>query len=124
MTNDRDVRGEARREHGECNRDQISPKTATLPGSLHAEYVRCGKARCSCMTGGQPHGPYWRRYWREGGRTRKAYVPLAILDETRAACERERALRLSRRAFRRVVRAYAELSDLVISALGGGEVRL
>src|SRR5215211_2945744 len=101
-------------------RDQISPKTASLPGTLHAEYVRCGKAACRCMTGGAPHGPYWRRYWRAGGRTRKAYVPLAAVDETRAACERERARHLSRRAFRRMVGAYAELSDRVLAALQDG----
>jgi hypothetical protein len=44
-----------------------------MPGSLHATYVRCGKASCRCARGAL-HGPYWRRQWREAGRTRRRYV--------------------------------------------------
>ena len=66
--------------------EQISPKTReALPGSLHAEYVRCGKAVCGCMHGGEPHGPYWRRYWRQGGRTHKAYVRRDAVEQTAEA---------------------------------------
>lgn len=42
---------------------------------VQREYIRCGKARCRCMKGGQPHGPYWYGYWREkGGKVRSVYI--------------------------------------------------
>jgi hypothetical protein len=50
------------------------PKIAPLPGSLHLEWRRCGKANCWC-TRGHLHGPYWVRRWWENGHQRKAYVP-------------------------------------------------
>jgi len=33
------------------------------------EKVYCGKGCRGC-----PHGPYWYAYWKEGGRTRSAYM--------------------------------------------------
>ena len=75
---------EAAMQHSE----QFSPKTqlarAPLPGSIHAEWIRCGKPGCHCAHG-ELHGPYWRRYWREAGRTHKAYVRLEEADQIRAA---------------------------------------
>jgi hypothetical protein len=50
------------------------PKIIPLPGSLHVEWRRCGKANCSCARGAL-HGPYWVRRWWEHGKQRKAYVP-------------------------------------------------
>jgi hypothetical protein len=66
---------------------RIVPKTAAvepLPGSLHAAWVRCGKAGCRCA-GGALHGPYWRRQWRESGRTRRQYVKRTDLEQAQAA---------------------------------------
>jgi hypothetical protein len=37
------------------------------------EGVRCGKDGCRCGAG-KLHGPYWYRYWTEGGRTKSEYV--------------------------------------------------
>ena len=37
------------------------------------EYRRCGKARCTCVTG-PGHGPYVYRYWPESGKTRREYI--------------------------------------------------
>lgn len=50
------------------------PKIETLPGSVHIEWKRCGRANCRCQHGGL-HGPYYARHWREQGRQRKAYFP-------------------------------------------------
>lgn len=64
-----------------------------LKGSLHAEYVRCGKANCRCASGREDdrHGPYWYRYWRdEDGTLRKAYVSRKDLDRVRQAIARRR----------------------------------
>jgi hypothetical protein len=64
---------------------RIVHKTAAvepLPGSLHAAWVRCGKPRCKCA-GGVSHGPYWRRQWREHGRTQRQYVKRADVEQVR-----------------------------------------
>lgn len=63
-----------------------------LPGSLHAEWKRCGCPRCRCATG-QLHGPYWARRWREGDRLRRAYVPREQVAEVQAAIDLRRRLR-------------------------------
>jgi hypothetical protein len=52
----------------------LFPKTTPLPGSLHLEWRRCGKAHCRC-TRGDLHGPYLVRRWWEAGKQRKQYVP-------------------------------------------------
>jgi hypothetical protein len=36
------------------------------------------------------HGPYYYRFWRDGGRLRKAYVRPHELEEVRAQCEARR----------------------------------
>ena len=74
----------------------LLPKTAgdraaELPGVVLPQWVRCGKPSCRCASGTDLHGPYYYRFWREGGRLRKRYVPRARLEETSAACERRRA---------------------------------
>lgn len=43
------------------------------------ELVRCGKSDCSSC----PHGPYWYVYWKQGARTRSAYIGRE-LDEDKA----------------------------------------
>jgi hypothetical protein len=66
---------------------QIVPKIAPvepLPGSLHAAWVRCGKAGCRCARGAL-HGPYWRRQWREEGRTQRRYVKRAEVEQVQRA---------------------------------------
>jgi hypothetical protein len=87
-----------------------SPAVEPLPGSLHAAWVRCGKAGCRCAWG-ELHGPYWRRQWRERGRTRRAYVKQADVEQVLAglAAWREshppaRALRQELVELRRLMR--------------------
>jgi hypothetical protein len=63
-----------------------------LPGVVLPQWVRCGRPRCRCARG-QLHGPYAYRFWREGGRLRKAYVRPAHLAAVRAGCEARRRLR-------------------------------
>ena len=65
--------------------ERISRKTLGLPGSLVMEFIRCGKPTCHCMRGGLGHGPHFRRFWREDGRTHSAYVRRAEVDATRRA---------------------------------------
>jgi hypothetical protein len=74
---------------GTKTRDLL-PKT--LPGAVCVQWVRCGRPGCRCSRG-QPHGPYYYRFWREGGRLRKVYVRPADLEEVRAQCEARRQAR-------------------------------
>lgn len=60
------------------------PKIEPLPGSLRAEFRRCGKPTCRCARG-QLHGPYYCRRWWENGRQHKAYVRRSQLEDVRAA---------------------------------------
>ena len=79
-------------------------------GAVCARWVRCGKPWCRCMQGGPKHGPYFARYWREGGRRRTEYVTLADSAERRAACdERRRMEREHRRTTEEARRAWRTL---------------
>jgi hypothetical protein len=69
-----------------------------LPGVVCPQWVRCGRPRCGCSRGGRLHGPYQYRFWREGGRLRKAYVRPADLEHVRARCEARRQARQEIRA--------------------------
>jgi hypothetical protein len=78
---------------------RVRPKTATsLPkaadlagmGTVCAQWVRCGSPRCHCARG-TLHGPYFALLWREAGRLRKCYVPLADVPAAAAACAARRA---------------------------------
>jgi hypothetical protein len=42
--------------------------------SYRQELAKCGKAACKRCAAGQGHGPYWRAYWFEGGKTRSKYI--------------------------------------------------
>jgi len=61
---------------------KISPMQG-LPGSLHHQYVRCGKAGCRCAKG-KLHGPYVYLFGWDGGRLWKRYVRKADVEHTRA----------------------------------------
>jgi hypothetical protein len=73
------------------------PSEGILPGSIHATYARCGKLNCKCARG-EPHGPYYHRYYRIGDRIEKEYIPLGHLDAVRSACDRHRELQSEIRA--------------------------
>ena len=97
---------------------QFKPIPATLPGTAHAQYVRCGNRNCKCYRG-QLHGPYWYRFWRDArGRAHKRYVQTADLDVVRAACA-------ARQDDEREVRAIlAQGAQAVRWYLRGGAERL
>src|SRR5262249_25350961 len=61
----------------------------TLPGVILPQWVRCGRPNCRCARG-HLHGPYHYRFWREGGRLRKAYVKQSEVEAVRARCEARR----------------------------------
>ena len=106
--------------------EKTLPKTDApddLPSVVLAERKRCGKANCRCQSGEEAdlHGPDFYRYWRQGGRLRKAYVPRRRVDAVRAACqrrqEREREERARREQERAALRRFRERAREVERAL-------
>ena len=90
---------------------QMSPKTAVTPqpGSVQAEYKRCGKPACRCARG-DLHGPYYRQYWRVRGRRVRRYVRLADFEDVAAGCAARREREYSRRRLMRTIRHLEMLS--------------
>lgn len=43
-------------------------------GAIMSEYRTCGDESCHCMSGGEKHGPYRYRVYREGGSVKKEYL--------------------------------------------------
>jgi hypothetical protein len=68
--------------------------------------VRCGRPNCRCARGSL-HGPYFYRFWREGGRLRKEYVPRPDVERVRAQCQARRQARQELAAWREVWRQMA-----------------
>ncbi len=73
---------------------KVLPKT--MPGTVHVQYVRCGKSNCKCA-GGELHGAYYYHFVRVGGRLRKRYLKASEIDETRKACFRRQCEEKTRR---------------------------
>ena len=88
-----------------------------MPGSVHAQYVRCGKPACKC-TRGELHGPYFYHFVRVGGRLAKRYLKAHEVEQMRLACtawrEEERARRARSRETRQLIREVkARLCDVL-----------
>jgi hypothetical protein len=43
-------------------------------GAIYLEYRTCGDETCSCMSGGDKHGPYKYRAYRDGDTVRREYL--------------------------------------------------
>jgi len=88
----------------------LLPKTKPLPGSLHAQFRRCGKANCRCA-GGELHGPYFRRHWWSKGRQHWRYVRPSQVAEVRAGLARWRELHPPSWKMRQMIRELFRLAD-------------
>lgn len=62
---------EAEARHVASLRAEVAGQKLTY--TFRQEWVKCGKKACRCAAG-EAHGPYTYKYWKEGGRLRKAYV--------------------------------------------------
>jgi hypothetical protein len=65
------------------------PLPKTLPGAVCQQFVRCGRRNCRCAMG-RLHGPYFYRFWREGGRLRKSYILRTDVERVRSQCQARR----------------------------------
>lgn len=54
---------------------------AKSSSTVYLEYRTCGDETCSCMSGGQKHGPYRYRAYRDGDIVRREYLGKAKTDE-------------------------------------------
>jgi hypothetical protein len=85
---------------------ESSPKP--LPGAVCPQWVRCGNHTCHCARG-ELHGPYYYRFWHEGGRRRKQYVRREQVEEVRARCQARREARRELQEWRQMWRDMAAL---------------
>jgi hypothetical protein len=88
-----------------------------MPGSVHAQFVRCGKQACKCARG-ELHGAYYYHFVRVGGRLTKRYLRAHEVEQMQVACtawrEEEKARReLSRGAWRLIREMKAQLRDVL-----------
>ena len=72
--------------------ESVETLPKTLPGVVCAQWRKCGNADCRCARG-DLHGPYFARFWRQGGRLRKAYVRKADVEDVRERCQARRQAR-------------------------------
>lgn len=74
--------------------EKVLPKT--IEGTVHAQFVRCGKQNCKC-TSGELHGAYYYHFVRVNGKLTKRYLKPSEIEETRIACERRQADEMAER---------------------------
>ncbi len=72
--------------------ENLLPK---IEGSVHRQYVRCGKQNCKCARG-ELHGAYYH-FVRVGGRLRKRYLKPHEVEQVQAACAAWREMMMERR---------------------------
>ena len=87
--------------------ENLLPKIAAQGGTVHRQFVRCGKASCKCSRG-ELHGAYYYHFVRVNGRLRKRYLKPDEVEAVKAACqarrEDERAKRIETRQAHQSVR--------------------
>lgn len=80
--------------------ENLLPKIAAHGGSVHRQFVRCGKSSCKCARG-ELHGAYYYYFIRVNGRLKKRYLKPHQVEEIQSAClarrksQREQRIRLS-----------------------------
>lgn len=63
--------------------EKVLPKT--MSGTVHVQFVRCGKSNCKCSRG-ELHGAYYYHFVRVGGRLKKRYLKAADVEAMQSAC--------------------------------------
>lgn len=65
---------ERRWEAGELELETSIAEAEPAAGALVEKFIKCSSPGCHCRTGGDKHGPYLYRAYKEDGKTRWAYV--------------------------------------------------
>lgn len=61
---------------------EIVEESPGSSGTVYLEYRTCGDDTCSCMSGGEKHGPYKYRAYRDGKTVRREYLGTATSTDT------------------------------------------
>ncbi|WP_169312208.1 DUF6788 family protein [Halalkalicoccus jeotgali] len=62
--------------------DEVHLLETESSGTVYLEYRTCGDDSCSCMSGGEKHGPYKYRAYRDGETVRREYLGKATETNT------------------------------------------
>src|ERR1044071_2919562 len=76
--------------------EDLLPKIAAQGGTVHRQFVRCGKASCKCARG-ELHGAYYYHFVRVDGRLKKRYLKPEHVEQVQAACLKRREVQRERR---------------------------
>lgn len=87
-----------------------------LKGSVHAQWVKCGKPACHCSRG-ELHGPYFYLFHRENERLRKTYVKRSELPWVLSSVLTHRLQRRRAKDAWRLLRATREFLRDVESSI-------
>lgn len=63
-----------------------------LNGTVHAQFVRCGKSNCKCADG-ELHGAYYYHFVRVDGRLKKRYIKPSEVEAVQQACNERQAIK-------------------------------
>ena len=66
-------------------------------GSVHEQWVTCGRPSCRCANG-ERHGPYYYVFFRTNGRLKKRYLPPQLVPLARTLCQARREHQAQMRA--------------------------
>lgn len=93
----------------ETKLENLLPKIGEHGGTVHRQFVRCGKASCKCARG-DLHGAYYYHFVRVNGKLRKRYLKPEQVGQVRDAClKRREAQRVQRAQNRQVWQSLREM---------------
>jgi uncharacterized protein DUF6788 len=78
------------------------PKIAAYGGTVHRQFVKCGKASCKCARG-ELHGAYYYHFVRVNGKLKKRYLKPGQIEQVQDACLKRQEERRAQRAKTRQV---------------------
>jgi hypothetical protein len=100
--------------------EDLLPKIVAQGGTIHRQFVRCGKASCKCARG-ELHGAYYYHFLRINGRLKKRYLKADQVEAVKAACasrrEEDRTRREHSRQNRQMIREMNSRFRLLLQQL-------
>jgi hypothetical protein len=90
------LEGEGGREM-ENKTEDLLPKIAAHGGTVHRQFIRCGKASCKCARG-ELHGAYYYHFVRVNGKLTKRYLKAHEVEQMQVACLARREEKRTRHA--------------------------
>jgi hypothetical protein len=99
------------------------PLPKMLPGYVCAQWKKCGKSNCRCVSG-ELHGPYYYRFWWDGGRQHKSFIRKADVERVREACEAYRRVKALTRENRTRQRRHMRYLQQLLATLRGHELHV